>query len=65
MTKLGKGQNNIVLKVEPHSLLPRSDDVTCGSTLSSGEADQKTMALIEQLAELIVDIYLNDENNIK
>ena len=63
MKKLGKRISD-VSKAEPRSLLPSSTDVTRGSAL--GFKDEAPIELlIEELANIIVKVYLSQENNDK
>lgn len=64
MTSLGKRISNVP-KVEPRSLLPSSIDVTRGSTLGFNNEDQSAEALVEQLAKLIIKVYLYEKRNTK
>ena len=63
MKKIGKRISD-VSKAEPRSLLPSSTDVTRGSAL--GFKDEAPIELlIEELANIIVKVYLSQENNDK
>ena len=63
MKKLGKRISD-VSKAEPRSLLPSSTDVTRGSAL--GFKDEAPIELlIDELANIIVKVYLSQENNDK
>lgn len=50
-------------KAEPRGLLSSNNDVNRGSALGFGGQEPQTQILIEQLAELIVQVYLYDRDN--
>lgn len=64
MKPQGKRLNNVP-KAEPRSLLPCSTDVIRGSALGFKGQEPHMQALLEQLAELIVQVYLYDRNDTK
>ena len=54
---------NNVPKAEPRSLLCSNNDVNRGSALGFDSQESQTEVFIEQLAELIVRVYLHAGDN--
>jgi len=65
MKSQGKRQINNVPEAELRSLLPCSTDVMRGSALGFEAQEPHTQILIEQLAELIVQVYLHEKDDFK
>jgi hypothetical protein len=58
-------QDDNVPKAEPCSLLCSNNDVMHGSAFGFEGQEPQTQILLEQLAELIVEAFFDEQNNIK